>query len=75
MPDRPPMSSHDTLCPCWNHKCFSVSADGVCFSCKCEEYAKVRADERQEIARNINRIGLVAAIALLGELPEEDSDD
>jgi hypothetical protein len=43
--------THDPMCPCTKHpsKCYSTRADGVCFSCKCKEYAKVRADERERL--------------------------
>lgn len=38
------MSDHDEMCPC-----FPDCASAACTKCRCEEYARVRANEKQRI--------------------------
>ena len=48
------MTDHDPLCPLADPSHFvTVDKAGEPFGCTCEEYARVRADERERIAQAI----------------------
>ena len=49
---------HDALCPCVVNpvECVPSGVYGVCGSCRCVEYAAIRADERERSAQRIEKI-------------------